>query len=54
MWSGGGVKCSTLRWFGHLERMEGEEITGRIYMSGVDAVGVRATPPMKWEDSVLE
>ncbi len=32
------VKCSTLKWFGHLERMGGDELTKRIYKSGVDAV----------------
>ncbi len=35
------VKHSTLRWFGYLERMGGDEMTKRIYKSGVDAVGVR-------------
>ncbi len=28
------VKCSTLRWFGHLERMGGDELRKRIYKSG--------------------
>ncbi len=34
----GVVKCSTLRWFGHLERMRGDEMTKRVYKNGVDAV----------------
>ncbi len=48
------VKCNTLRWFGHLERMGGDKLTKRIYKSGVDAVGVRRRPPVKLEDRVLE
>ncbi len=46
------VKCSNLRWSGHLERMEGDELTKRIYKSGVDAVGVKRRPTIKWEDNV--
>ncbi len=37
-----------------MERMGGDEFTKKIYMSGVDAVGVRGRPPIKWEDGVLE
>ncbi len=48
------VKNSTLRWFGHLERMGGGELTKEIYKIGVDAVGVRGSPPIKWKDRVLE
>ncbi len=48
------VKHSTLRWFGYLERMGGDEMTKRIYKSGVDAVGKRGRPPIKCEDRVLE
>jgi len=43
------VKHSTLRWFGHLERM-GSEMTRKIYNGRVDAAGVRGRPPIKWED----
>ncbi len=41
-------KCSTLRWFGHLERMGESEMT-RIYKSGVDAGNVRRQSTVKWE-----
>ncbi len=41
------VKHSALRWSGHLERMEGDELTKRIYKSGVDAVGVKGRSPIK-------
>ncbi len=45
------VKCSTLRWFGHLERMNERELTKRIklYRSKIDAGNVRGRPPIKWE-----
>lgn len=35
------VKCSNLRLFGHLMRTAGDELTKRIYNSGVDDVGVK-------------
>ncbi len=38
------INCKTLIWFGHLERMEGDELTKRICKSGVDAVCERKTP----------
>ncbi len=47
------VKCSTLRWSGHLERMRGDEIIKNIYMGGVDAVSVRGRHLIKWEDKML-
>lgn len=34
------VKCRTVGWFDHLGRTGGNEITGRIHMSEVDAVGI--------------
>jgi len=48
------VKCNTLRWFGHLDRMGESEMTRRIYKGGVDAAGVRERSPGKWEDRLLE
>ncbi len=38
------VKRSTLRWFGHLERMNKSELTKRIYKSRIDAGNVRGRP----------
>ena len=35
-------------------RMRESEMTRRIYKGGVDAVGVRGRPPVKWEDRLLE
>ncbi len=48
------VKRSTLRWFGHLERMDEREVTKRIYRSTIDAGNVRGQPPIKWKDRVME
>ncbi len=48
------VKRSTLRWSGHLERMDERELTKRIYRSKIDARNVRGQPPIKWEDRVME
>ncbi len=48
------VKRSTLRWSGHLERMDERELTKRIYRSKVDAGNVRERPPIKWEDRVMK
>ena len=49
-----GMKCSTLRWFGHSERIVESELTKREYISMIDAVGARGWPPVRWEDRVLE
>ncbi len=35
------VKCNTLRWFDHMERMAGNVMTKRIHMSMVDVVDAR-------------
>ncbi len=48
------MKRSTLRWFGHLERMYERELTKRIYRSKIDAGNVRGRPSVKWEDRVME
>lgn len=43
------IKCSTLRWFGHLERMKWQS-----YIRKADTVGVKGNPPLKLENRVLE
>ncbi len=48
------VKRSTLRWFGHLERMDERELTKRIQRSKIDAGNVRGRPPINWKDRVME
>ncbi len=45
-----GVKCSTLKWFGHLEKI-GDEMTKDLQeWSG--CCGQERKAPIKWEDSV--
>ncbi len=44
------VKCSTVRWYGHLGRIGKSELRRRIYKSRIDAGNVRGRPPDKWED----
>jgi len=41
------VKHSTLRWFGHVERMSENGTKKRTYKSGKDAVGVKGRFPGK-------
>ncbi len=48
------VKRSTLRWFGHLERIGKRELTKKIYRSKIDNGNVRGRTPIKWEDRVME
>ena len=48
------VKRNTLRWFGHIERMDESVMTKRLYKSSIEGVGVRGRPPVKWEDRVQE
>ncbi len=45
------VKRSTLRWFGHIERMGNEEFK-KVYLSSVEGTNRRGRPLVKWEDRV--
>ncbi len=48
------VKRSTLRWFGHTERMGNEEFVKKVYLSSVEGTNRRARPLGRWEDRVRE
>ncbi len=48
------VKRQTLKWFGHMERMEEGKMTRRVYMSEIEGGNVRGRPPVKWRDRVQE
>ncbi len=48
------VKRSTLRWFGHIERMENEEFVKKVYWSSVEGRNRRGRPLGRWEDKVNE
>ncbi len=47
------MKRSTLRWFGHIERMSGEEVV-KVYQSRVEGTNRRGRPLGRWEDRVKE
>ncbi len=57
--SGSGVECgvvewvkrSTLRWFGHTERMGNEEFV-KVYLSSVEGTNRRGRPLVRWEEGV--
>ncbi len=45
------MKRSTLRWFGHIERMENEKFV-KVYLSSVEGSNRRGRPLGRWEDKV--
>ncbi len=48
------VKRSTLRWFGHIERMGNEEFVKNMYQSSVEGINRIGRPLGRWEDRVKE
>ena len=46
------VKRSTLRWFGHVERMPSERLTKKVYESEVEGIRLRGRPRTRWKDGV--
>ncbi len=46
------VKRSTLRWFGHIERMGNEEFVKKVYLSSVEGTNRWGRPLVKCEDRV--
>ncbi len=48
------VKRSTLRWFGHIERIENEEFVKKVYRSSVEGMNRRERPLGRREDRVKE
>ncbi len=47
------AKRSTLRWFGHIERMENDEFV-QVYQSSIEGPNRRGRPFGRWEDKVNE
>ena len=45
---------NTLRWFGHVERMQREEVTKRVYNSKIEGTGDRGRLPVRWITRVEE
>ncbi len=48
------VKRQTLKWSGHVERMEEGNMTKRVYVSEIKGGNVRGRLPVKWRDRVQE
>ena len=48
------VKRGTLRWYGHVQRMEAEVLAKKAYDSNVEGRGVRGRPPASWDSRVEE
>ncbi len=48
------VKRSTLRWFGHYERMGNEEFVRKVYLSSAEGTNRWERPLVRWEDRVKE
>ncbi len=48
------VKRSTLRWFGHIERMGTEGFVKNVHLSGVEGTNRRGRPLGRWEDRMRE
>ncbi len=48
------VKKSTLRWFGHTERMENEELVKKMFLSSVEGPNRRGRPLGRCKDRVKE
>ncbi len=46
------VKRNTLRWFGHVERMENEEFLKKVYLSNIEGSSRRGRPHERLEDRV--
>ncbi len=44
------MRRNTLRWFGHIERMESEELVKKVYVSESVGPNSRGRPPGKWRD----
>ncbi len=48
------MKWSTLTWFGHIERLEKEELVKKLYQSSGEVPNRKGRPLGKWEDKVKE
>ncbi len=51
-WGGMGEKEHSLRWFGHVERMENKEFVKKVYLSSVEGSSRRGRPLGRWGDRV--
>ncbi len=48
------VKRNTLRWFGHIERMNSEEFVKKVYVSEIEGHSRRGRPLGRWWNELKE
>jgi len=48
------VRLNRLRWFGHVQRMEGNRILKRVFYMNLGTTGLRGRPRNRWQDEVRE
>ncbi len=48
------VKRSTLRWFGHIERMGNEDFVKKVYLSSAEGTNRKGRPLVRWKGRVKE
>jgi hypothetical protein len=48
------VRLNRLRWFGHVQRMEGNGIPKRVLYINLEATRLRGRPRNRWQDEVRE
>jgi hypothetical protein len=48
------IRLNRLRWFGHVQRMEGNRIPKRVVYMNLGTKRLRGRPRNRWEDDVRE
>jgi hypothetical protein len=48
------IRLNRLRWFGHVQRMEGNRIPKRVLCMNLGTTRLRGRPRNRWEDKVRE
>ena len=44
------IRLNRLRWFGHVQRMEGNRIPKRVLYMNLGTTGLRGRPRNRWQD----
>ena len=48
------IRLNRLRWFGHVQRMEGNRIPERVLYMNLGTTRLRGRPRNRWQDDVRE
>jgi hypothetical protein len=48
------IRLNRLRWFGHVQRMEGNRIPKRVFYMNMGTTRMRGRPRNRWQDEVGE